>query len=130
MAGMGRGLLIWMLIMLLESVHGMLRGALIAPRIGDAAAEGLGWPVAAGLVMAVSLLTIGWTGLSGRAALLRLGAAWAALTVLFELAIGALRGLDVAALMTALNPLTGSVAWSAALMLTAPLLAARLRGAP
>ena len=36
--------------------------------------------------------------------LLRLGAAWAVLTVAFELAIGWLRGLDATALLAALNP--------------------------
>ena len=49
------------------------------------------------------------------------------LTVGFEIAIGLLRGLQAAAIATALDPLTGSVPWSAALMLLAPLLAARLR---
>ena len=125
---MGRGLLIWLLIMLVETIHGVLRGAFLTPRIGLAAAERIGWRVAALLVMAIAVLTIRWTGLGTRRQLLGLGAAWAMLTALFELAIGALRGLDTASLLAALNPATGSVAWSAALMLVAPLLAARLRG--
>lgn len=128
MAGMGRGLLIWLLIMLVETVHGVLRGALLAPYIGAAAAERAGWPIAAALVMTVALLTIRWTGLSGLPKLLQLGAAWAMLTLLFELAVGALRGLDATALLAALNPLSGSIAWSAGLMFLAPVLAARLRG--
>jgi hypothetical protein len=48
--------------------------------------------------------------------------------VLFELVIGWLRGLDAQALLAALNPASGTVLWSAALMLVAPLVAARLRG--
>jgi hypothetical protein len=39
-----------------------------------------------------------------------------------------LRGLDQQALLATLDPRSGSVMWSAALMLLAPLLAARLRG--
>jgi hypothetical protein len=125
---MARGLLIWLLIMLVETIHGVLRAALVVPRLGATAAERIGWPVAAVLVMGIALLTIKWTGLHARRSLLGLGAAWAVLTVLFELAIGVLRGLDAAALMAALDPLNGSVPWSAALMLVTPLVAARLRG--
>lgn len=125
---MGRGLLIWLAIMLVETVHGVLRGLLLVPRIGPAAAERIGWPVAAVLVIAIATLAIRWTGLTGRAALLRLGVAWAVLTVLFELAIGWLRGLDAQALLAALKPASGTIPWSAALMLVAPLVAARLRG--
>jgi hypothetical protein len=124
---MARGLLIWMLIMLVETIHGVLRALLLVPRVGPEAAERIGWPVGAVLVIAIATLTIRWTRLSG-AGLLRLGAAWAVLTVLFELAIGWLRGLDAQALLAALGPWSGSIAWSAALMLAAPFIAARLRG--
>ena len=125
---MARGLTVWLLIMLVETIHGVLRGLLLVPRVGAEAAERIGWPVAAVLVIAITTLAIRWTGLTSRAQLLRLGALWAVLTALFELGIGVMRGLDGASLAAALNPLTGSVAWSAALMLAAPLVAARLRG--
>lgn len=125
---MARGLLIWVVIMLVETVHGVLRGLLVVPRIGPTAAERIGWPVAAVLVIAIATLAIRWTGLTRRAALLRLGVVWAVLTVLFELAIGWLSGLDAQALLAALNPASGTIPWSAALMLVAPRVAARLRG--
>lgn len=125
---MGRGLLIWFVIMLVETLHGALRGALVVPRIGATAAERVGWPVAAVLVLVISVLLIRWTGIRGTAPLLRLGAAWAVLTVGFELLVGVLRGLDGQALLAALDPRSGTVAWSAALMLLTPLLAAWLRG--
>lgn len=125
---MTRGLLIWLLIMLAETVHGVLRGLFLVPRMGEAGAERLGWPVAAVVVMAISLAAIRWIGLRRTGQLLRLGAAWALLTTVFEIVIGLLRGLDGPALLAAINPLTGSVAWSAALMIVAPLLAARMRG--
>lgn len=126
---MGRGLLVWLLIMLVETAHGVLRAVLLVPRIGADAAGRVGWPVAALLVLVITALTLRWTGLAGRASLLRLGIAWAVLTVLFEMLIGALRGLDRDALLAALNPLTGSIVWTAAVMLIAPLAASWLRGA-
>ncbi|MCA3560702.1 MAG: hypothetical protein IOC82_06690 [Aestuariivirga sp.] len=125
---MARGLLIWLFIMLAETIHGVLRGFLLEPRVGSHMAERVGWPVAAVLVLAIATLAIRWTGLASRRQLLQLGAVWAVLTLLFELAIGALRGLGGAALAGALNPFTGSVLWSATLMLAAPFIAARLRG--
>ena len=42
--------------------------------------------------------------------------------------IGLLRGMDAAEILAALNPLTGTIAYSAAVMFLAPLVAARLRG--
>lgn len=125
---MGRGLLVWLVIMLVETLHGVLRSVLIEPRIGTAAAERVGWPVAAVLVLANAALLIRWTGIRGTAPLLRLGAAWAVLTVGFELMVGVLRGLDGQALIAAIDPRNGTVAWSAVLMLLTPLLATRLRG--
>lgn len=115
--------------MLVETVHGVLRSLLLAPRIGAEAAERAGWWVASALVIAIAVATIRWTQVKSAAGLLRLGALWAVLTILFEIVIGALRGLDGSALLAALNPLSGSIMWSAALMLAAPVLAARLRGA-
>lgn len=125
---MTRGLLVWLLIMLVETVHGVLRGAWLVPLVGADAAARIGWPVAAMLVMIIASLTARWTALPDRSALLVLGAIWAVLTMLFELLVGALRGLDAPALLSALNPFTGSIAWTAVMMLVAPLVAARLRG--
>lgn len=125
---MARGLLVWLLIMLVETIHGVLRGLLLVPRLGEETAARIGWPVAALLVLAIATATIRWTGLSGTRALLGLGGVWAAFSIVFELGIGRLRGLDAAALATALDPRSGSIPWSAALMLLAPFLAARLRG--
>lgn len=125
---MARGLLIWLLIMLAETIHGMLRGLFLAPLVGAAAAERIGWPIGAALVIGIAALTIRWADLTARWQLLALGAVWAVLTVGFEAIIGMLRGLDAQAMLAELNPLTGSIAWSAAMMLAAPLVAARLRG--
>lgn len=111
-----------------ETVHGVLRGLFLVPRVGEEMASWLGWPVGMGIVLLISYLSIGWTGLRARKELLRLGAVWAVLTVAFEVMIGSLRGMGAAELLAALNPLTGTIAYSAAVMLFVPLIAARLRG--
>lgn len=125
---MARGVLVWLLIMAAETVHGLLRGLLLAPRVGEEAASRIGWPIGMGLVLLVSLLAIRWTGLRGTRDLLALGGVWAVLTLLFEIMIGLLRGMDVPAILAELNPASGLMLYSAAVMFLAPLISARLRG--
>lgn len=123
---MTRGMILWLVIMVAETVHGVLRGAVLSPYLGESQSARIGWPVGVLLVLIISVTGLRWTGLSGNWTLLRLGAVWAAATVAFELLIGLLRGLDGTALLAAINPLTGSIAYSAIVMLMAPLLAWRM----
>jgi hypothetical protein len=125
---MARGLLVWLGIMLVETVHGVLRGLFLAPRLGEEQAARIGWPLGLVIVLLVSLLTIRWTGVQGTRRLLALGALWAVLTAGFEVAVGLARGLGEDQIMAALHPATGTIPYSALMMLLAPLAAARLRG--
>lgn len=122
-----RGFLVWCLMMAVETVHGVLRGMFLAPSIGGDAAAMAGWPVAALLVIVIATATIRWTGVGDPARLAAMGAVWAVLTLLFEVVIGVLRGLDAASVAAALSPTGGTVTWSAALMAVTPLLADRIR---
>lgn len=124
---MARGLLVWLLIMLVETAHGVLRGILLVPRIGEEAAARLGWPIGLILVLAISYLCIRWTRVSGSRQLLLLGAAWALLTIAFEVMIGLMRGMDLSRIMADINPLSGTILYSGAVMLVAPLATNRLR---
>lgn len=124
---MTRGLLVFLGIMAVETVHGVLRGLFLVPRVGEEMAAWLGWPAGMAIVLLISTLAIGWTGIRTRSGLLRLGAVWAVLTIGFEALIGLLRGMGTAEIMAALNPLSGTIAYSAVVMFLAPLVAARLR---
>jgi hypothetical protein len=125
---MVRGLLVFLGIMAVETVHGVLRGLFLVPRVGEDMASWLGWPAGMVIVLLISTLAIGWTGIRTRSALLRLGAVWAVLTIAFEVMIGFLRGMGAAEVLAAFNPLAGTILYSAAVMFLAPLAAARLRG--
>lgn len=126
---MYRGIAVWLLIMAVETVHGILRGIFLVPRVGEAAAGRIGWPVAAVLVIAIATATARWVNLRDAAAQWRLGIVWAGLTFAFEIAIGLARGLDAPRIWAEINPLTGGLmVFSLAVMLIAPRLAARLRG--
>lgn len=125
---MARGLLVFLLIMAVETVHGVLRGLFLAPRVGEDMAARIGWPLGLVIVLLIAFLTIRWIGLRHSRSLLGLGALWAVLTMAFEVMIGLLRGMGTPAILAELNPLTGTILYSAAVMFIAPWLAARLRG--
>lgn len=125
---MSRGFLVWLLIMTLETIHGVLRGLLLAPHLGEAMARRVGWPIAMIIVLVVSYLCIRWTGLRGTSTLLQLGAIWALSTFAFEVVIGFFRGLDWAAIGDEVNPLAGGLmVYSLIVMMLAPFVAATLR---
>lgn len=125
---MARGLLVLLLILSLETVHGILRGIFLVPRIGERLSSLVGWPIAMIIVLIVSVRLIGWTKVTGMAALLRLGAVWAVLTFAFEISIGILRGLEAGRIWAEINPLSGGLMlYSLIVMLLAPLVANWLR---
>jgi hypothetical protein len=125
---MSRGILVFLFIMALETVHGILRGLFLVPQIGETMSGRIGWPVGVLIVLGLSTILIDWTGLSGRSDLLRLGVIWAGLTAAFEIAIGLLRGLDASRVWSEINPLDGGLMlYSLAVMLFAPVIGSRLR---
>ena len=125
---MTRGFLLWLLIMAVETLHGILRGVFLVPRLGEETAGKIALALGSFIVLLLSVLLIRWTRQSGNAALLRLGALWTLLTFVFEIAIGLLRGLDAGQLWAEINPLAGgTMVYSLAVMLLAPLIAAHLR---
>jgi hypothetical protein len=124
-----RGVLVWLLVMGLETVHGTLRGLFLVPRVGLEAASRIGWPVGLVIVYVTAWAAARFVGLRTTGALLGLGALWAVLTFAFEVGIGFARGLDRAAILAEINPLAGGLmVYSLAAMFLAPLVAARLRG--
>ncbi len=125
---MGRGLFVWCCFMAIETAHGILRGIFLVPRVGLEMSNLIGWPIAALIVFGVTLLTSRWVGLSSTRALLTLGTLWLVLTLVFEISIGLLQGLDAAQIIREINPLSGStLLYSLAVVFLSPYFAARLR---
>ena len=125
---MKRGILVWALFMAIETLHGILRGIFLVPRVGLDQSNKIGWPIAACIVLGLSVLTIRWIGVTGASSLFALGAVWAALTLMFEIGIGLLRGLDAAQLIHEINPFSGGLlVYSLLVVFLAPAIAAKLR---
>ena len=124
-----RALLVWMVIMLAETVHGMARNVFIAPAIGDLKARQLGVLVGSIVVICIAWLLARWLGAHERRALLLIGAFWVALTVLFEGVLGRATGASWDRILSDFNPARGGFMIAGlAVMFFAPLLVAKLRG--
>jgi hypothetical protein len=124
-----RAAAVWVAIIAAETVHGVLRGLLLVPLVGDFPARRIGVPVGSLLVLAVAWPTVRWVGARTTAGLLGVGAFWVALTVLFELALGRLvLGLSWDRLGEDYDPSRGGfLGFGLLFMAACPLIADRLR---
>jgi hypothetical protein len=85
-----RAFLVWLVLMTVESVHGILRTLLIQPIVGDFPARQISVFTGSLLILAVTYAFSGWLRETSNDLLLRMGVLWAILTVLFEVGIGRL----------------------------------------
>ena len=125
-----RALLVWLVIILAESVHGALRTMHLAPVIGDLPARRVGVLIGTAIVCVIALGFTRWIGAHSRWQLLGIGALWVALTVAFEVALGrAVLHFDWARILADYDLSRGGLMGFGLLaMLFIPLLAARIRG--
>ncbi len=84
----GRALLVWLLMMAAETVHGVLRNRFLVPIVGDLRARQIGVLIGSALILGVAILLIGWIRPSSERSLLAIGALWLALTLAFEFGLG------------------------------------------
>lgn len=85
-----RALLVWLLLVVTEIVHGTVRGLLLAPVLGDWPARQLSVLTGSILILAIACFTIRWLGPTTRAAVLGIGILWLGLMLTFELLFGRL----------------------------------------
>lgn len=85
-----RAFLVWLVIIAAETVHGILRGVLLVPIVGDLPARQIGVLIGSLLIFAVAYLFIRWMAVRTRLQFLAVGLLWVVLTVLFEFGLGRL----------------------------------------
>lgn len=83
-----RAFTVWLLIIAVETVHGILRGVLLVPLVGDFPARQIGALIGSLLIFLVAWLFIRWIAAKTRLQLLGVGLLWVALTILFEIYLG------------------------------------------
>jgi hypothetical protein len=83
-----RGLAVWLLIMLTESVHGTLRQIFLAPLVGDFTARRISFLTGMLLIFLITYLFIRWLRADSVKSLFALGVMWMILTAGFEFGLG------------------------------------------
>jgi hypothetical protein len=124
-----RGLLVWLLIMVAEFVHGMARTVLLQPYLGDCRARQVAVFIGSVIILAVALVCVRWIGAGTTRKLLGVGMLWLVLTVAFELLFGRLvMGYSWLRIVSDYNLIEGGLLPIGLAVLTlSPLLAAHLR---
>lgn len=79
-----RGLVVWLIIICAESLHGTLRELFLKPLIGDLPARQIGFFTALAIIFAITFIFIRWIRASNYKQLFAVGILWAALTFVFE----------------------------------------------
>ncbi len=127
-----RALLVWMLIILVETVHGMAREIFIAPALGDLRARQLGVLIGSCMVLCIAWLAARLAGRGGAP-----HCSWSsarsgsALTLLFEILLGPRDRHKLGSHpVSDFNPARGGFMIAGlAVMFIAPMLAMKLRNA-
>ena len=85
-----RALVVWLVIIAVETAHGILRTLLLVPMMGDFPARQISVFTGSLLIFGVTLLFIKWIAARTRLQLLIVGTIWVLLTILFEITLGRL----------------------------------------
>jgi len=83
-----RALVVWILLALLETLHGNVRVRVLNRLVGDRRARQIGVFTGSAIVFAIAWALVPWIGAVGRAQLLGVGALWLALMLGFDVAFG------------------------------------------
>ena len=125
-----RALAVWLSIAIAETVHGVLRGLWLTPRVGEAVAQRIGLALGSIIVLGIATMSSRWLGARSPAQRWQVGIVWCALMAGFEVLVGRARGLSAARIVAEFDPTQGGLmAFGLLLMLVAPTLGVWLRAA-
>ena len=83
-----RGIAVWVVIILAETVHGVARTLFLEPRVGDFRARQIGVFTASLIILAIALGFARWLRPCSARHLLGVGPLWLFLTLAFEVLLG------------------------------------------
>jgi hypothetical protein len=83
-----RALVVWLVIIGVEFVHGVLRTLFLAPLTGDLRARQIGVFIGSCLIVSIAYLLVPWMCVENRRSLIQVGLLWVVLTLTFEFAFG------------------------------------------
>lgn len=83
-----RCLPIWLVLILAEIVHGILRTKVLVPIVGEFRSNQIGVFTGSAIILVIAYFTIRWIGAKRHIELLLVGLIWLVLTVAFEVLFG------------------------------------------
>ena len=83
-----RGIAVWCVIIVAESIHGTIRELWLKPLVGDFRARQIAFFSGLLLIFSVALVFVRWLRANSKTQLLQIGALWLLLTLAFEFALG------------------------------------------
>ena len=83
-----RAFSVWLIIIVAEIVHGILRAIVLVPWVGEFRSNQIGVFTGSAIILAIAYLTIRWIGASYRSELVMVGTIWLVLTIVFEVVFG------------------------------------------
>lgn len=84
----GRAILLWIVIILVEFVHGILRTLFLTPRVGDWRSRQIGVLTGTVIFFGIALAGVGWLRATSVGGLFAAGGVWVVLTLAFEILFG------------------------------------------
>jgi hypothetical protein len=125
-----RALIVWLVIVAVESAHGTLRELLLAPLVGDFRARQISVFTGSLLILGVAYIFVRWMRAGSAGKLLAVGVLWLFLTLIFEFGLGLfVLGYSWERVASDYDLSRGGLMPFGLVLLTlAPLIAARLRG--
>ena len=124
-----RSLTIWIVLILAEIVHGILRAVALVPFVGEFRSNQIGVFTGSAIILVIAYLTIRWIGAKRTNELLVVGIIWLTLTVAFEFSFGRfVMGLDWEEILAGYNLAAGGLMPLGLLVLLfSPIIAWKLR---
>ena len=85
-----RAVIVWMMIAMAETIHGILRVRLLNRRVGDHRARQIGVGTASAIILFIAWLTVPWIAPASRGDALAVGSFWLVAMLVFEITLGRL----------------------------------------
>jgi len=119
----------WLLIIVAEIVHGILRAIALVPFVGEFRSNQIGVFTGSAIILVIAYPTIRWIGAKRPVELLLVGFIWLVLTVAFEILFGRLvMGLDWEKIFAGYNIAQGGfMPLGLLILLFSPMIALKLR---
>lgn len=129
---LSRGLLIWLVIVVAEILHGIARAIVLVPIVSEFRSNQIGVFSGSIIILMIALLSIRWLGASRRSDLFIVGSVWLVLTVAFEVVFGRMvMHLSWERLQADYNVLVGGLMpIGLVVLLLAPWIASKIRPPP